>query len=306
MKNYNYTAKDGMGALRKGSLKAVDRSEALNGLKSQGLVPVSVTEGSLPKATLHVDVRFWGVMLASTALALAVGAFFLTQKRKAEPVKRTQDVNITPSVRPVAVPYQAAEKPVGRVSLPARAQQEKPPAAEPVRQSQSAVNQPPAGETQPQQRAEEASLEPTPKMPPPPYSSATERVLNMIVNTRLGYPPPPLPILPLTVNINEILARDIYLYDDDSPETAARKENVANAKLILKDHLAQGGTPEDFLRHYRKQLLDAYDEWREAQQQALSLLKSGDVKTATLYVEQQNKKFSEKGSRTLVLPDLNQ
>jgi len=124
--------------------------------------------------------------------------------------------------------------------------------------------------------------------PPRAFATATEQVLGWIANTVPGGPPPILPVLPPNerTNIIAILGRDIVLYDDDTEAVSESKHNVAYAKQMLRQYLADGGTPEDFLGYYHAGLAEAHREWREAQGGVTELLRAGDAEGAVrLYME---------------------
>ena len=140
--------------------------------------------------------------------------------------------------------------------------------------------------------------------PPPPtgFSSQTEALINMIVNTPLGSPPPPLPRVPPREDFAKIFETDILVYDEDDEQTVAAKINVAKAKEYLKEYLEQGGTPDGFLTYYHDELRAAHQEWMLARKQALDLIKAGDEELAARYVEAQNKVFAERGIKAIFAP----
>jgi hypothetical protein len=142
--------------------------------------------------------------------------------------------------------------------------------------------------------------------PPPPtgFSSQTEALINMIVNTPLGSPPPPLLRVSPREDLAKIFETDILVYDEDDEQTVAAKINVAKAKEYLKEYLEQGGTPDGFLTYYHDQLRAAHQEWMLARKQALDLIKAGDAEGALLYAEEQNKDFAKRGIKPIVIPGL--
>jgi hypothetical protein len=142
--------------------------------------------------------------------------------------------------------------------------------------------------------------------PPPPtgFSSPTEALINMIVNTPLGSPPPSLPRVPPREDFAKIFETDILVYDEDDEQTVAAKINVAKAKEYLKEYLEQGGTPDGFLTYYHDELRAAHQEWMLARKQALDLIKAGDAEGALLYVQEQNRAFAERGIKPIVIPGL--
>lgn len=134
------------------------------------------------------------------------------------------------------------------------------------------------------------------------FASGVEQVIGLIVNTKPGSSVPPLPNLHISEKVEDILNRDIVLYEEDNELTAEKKANVAQAKQLMKEYLAQGGKPEDFLSYFHGELKKAHTEWRAAQVKAISLFKEGDHEAALKYIEETNRTFSEKGMKPIVNP----
>ena len=302
MKNYNYTARDATGAQKKGSLQAADRNAALTALKEQGMTPLSVTEGvkELPSETKRLTVIIAASAVIALLVVIAAVALLRTQpKEKAEkrkqpdkpkvaqvskkpsPVRRNAETNVAPRqpVAPEKAPVITAE-PVPAVTNAAVAQ------TPPI----------PDGPLPP------ATEEPATNKPAPVFKTGTEQVISWIANTRLGDAPPPLPNLPLKENIAAILNKDVLLYDDDSKQVEDIKYNVANAKQMLKDYIAKGGDPQEFLAYYHTELKNAHSEWMKSQKQVIELHQAGDAKATLAYIEEQNKALQAKGIKPLIIP----
>jgi len=136
------------------------------------------------------------------------------------------------------------------------------------------------------------------------FSTATEQVLGWIASSVPGNPPPILPVLPPheRAGIAAILERDIVLEDGDSEAATESKYNVAHAKQVLRQYLADGGTPEAFLAHYHGALAEAHREWREAQGGVAARYAAGDAEGAVSFYLEQGAALREKGIKPLVLP----
>ena len=308
MKSFTYAARDMSGALKQGSVEAADRAEAIGLLKAQGLAAVSLTEDAAPRKP-GSNIRF-AVYSGASAVALILAgdaAWRRVPEKWAGKAEAIAEGRVPERPKPKTVPH-AETKPADTPSVSFETgsgtggepgDTTRPERPDPV---------PPAGCTTPlpEPPADGQSVETAPALPvgrpQTGYSSGTERVINMIVNAQLGSPPPPLLQLPPGEDIEEILGRDILLFDDDDDKMRQEKENVAYAKQLLKEHLGQGGTTETFLRHYHGQLTQAFDEWREAQKKATLLLKSGDEKAASEFIEMQNLNFSARGIRPIMPP----
>lgn len=294
MKNFNYTARDKSGATKRGSLQALDRNAAMQELSAQGMVPLSITEG----ATQPGGARFKPVYAIAAGIAALILAVWLGMKymvkpmpQKKPPVKRERvqpppKKNIVPQVKPVVTNV---------VVQPIKVETNQP--APPIPVSTNSLEYRIA--QQEGRIDEEGKIIPK----PPAYKSGAEQVLNMIMNKQLGDVPPPLPTLHPSerTNIVAILSRDIIVYDEDSEKSLQQKANVAQAKQLMKDYIAKGGTPEEFLRYFRDELATAHKEWLTTQKTLMELSKT-DREAALKYAEEQGKILSEKGIKPLILP----
>jgi len=310
MNAYSYTAKDQTGATTKGVIQAADRGAALAVLKAKGLVPVKVEETSAMPVVGRHPLPTHALVYAAIAVLVLAGGMWLALSYRTEqpPVKKplaAASAEGRASPRAVATPV-ALTVPTTPV---APAPPPPPPADE---QSVSApvpeVPTPAAAIARARPKREIRLVETIPGISTNPpntgYSSGTERLINMIVNTQLGAPPPPLPMLPPgeNENIGKILESNILVFDDDDERTQQEKENVAYAKQLLKAYLAEGGTTETFLKYYHDELTKAFEEWRDAQKKMMDLVKAGEAEVAAEYIEAQNKDFEERGIRQIKLP----
>ncbi len=302
MKTFSYTATDKDWALKRGVLQAEDRIAALAELRKRGLTPVSVTEGRAPRAA-RGRVVATAVCGALALLALGGGLWLARQRGRpaAVPAPATAARSAPRAAPPAAAarvpetesPAAPSRGPVAAAAAPAA------PAAAP------AVSAPPRKRPALKRPARVVEAVPglaTNAPPPHGYSSATELVINMIVNTRPGAVPPPLLRLPPHENIAEILERDIAVYDEDSPRTVEEKANVAYAKQLLKEYLAQGGDPEAFLVHYHGTLKQAFEERQAAQKYTMELIRAGDKKGAEEYMTRKNAELGERGIMPVQIP----
>jgi hypothetical protein len=294
MKNFNYTARDKSGATKRGSLKAPDRNAAMQELSAQGMVPLSITEGAATK-TSGVGFKPVYALYAGAVLILAVwlGMKYIVTPtpQKKSPVKRERvqpppKKEVIPQIKPVVTNV---------VVEPIKLETNQP--APPIPVSTNSLEYRIA--QQEGRIDEEGKIIPKPQA----YKSGAEQVLNMIMNKQLGDVPPPLPTLHPSerTNIVAILGRDIVVYDEDSEKSLQQKANVAQAKQLMKDYIAKGGTPEEFLRYFRDELAKAYKEWMTTQKTLMELSKT-DREAALKYAEEQGKILAEKGIKPLVLP----
>jgi hypothetical protein len=294
MKNFNYTARDKSGATKRGSLQAADRNAAMQELSSQGMVPLSVIEGN---AVTSSGLPGWSplrmVFLAIVGLGVVIGLviWLRTPPGKISTEKKPQKAT---QAKRAVLPRAANMKTNSMV----RAQGDVP---DPLRTAQQAAPSAQTNHTKTLSSTNVAEVSQQPKRPAD-YPSGLEQVMNWIVNKRLGDSPFFLPKLSQKENIAEILERDLVVYDDDTEDKIQAKANVAQAKLMLKEYIAKGGKPEDFLQYFHSALLEANREWKDAQKQVSTMMQSGDYEEARAYAEEANKRLAEKGIKPVVGP----
>ena len=135
------------------------------------------------------------------------------------------------------------------------------------------------------------------------FDTNTERIISGFANTKRGFPPPPLLNIPFGENLNEILNSDIVIYEDDDERTVAIKENCAQLKEEMKQYIADGGTPENFLAWYHNELSKDYNSWKDSQQYIVQLMKEGMIQEAEEYMEKANAELTKSGIRNVTIPD---
>jgi hypothetical protein len=300
MRNFNYTARDKAGAMKRGSLQAADRNQALHQLATQGLVPLSVVEGSPLAAGRQLKLaQIISAVVVIVVIVLAV-MFFIQDKPKAK--SGTSKIVKTTKVEgrdKMAVKSSLANdkfakesNSVAHVTQGALIQEQKLPA--------KTVNTTMVRHQPMTNRVIRFGGNRT--NAPTGFSSRIEYAINQLVSTPLGMPPPPLIHIPPGEDVKAAFERSILVYDTDTEATIDKKAAVAQAKLSMKDYVAQGGDPNEFTKFYHKQLLDAHEEHRVSKKVAMDLLRAGDKEGAALYIEEQNKKFAEKGYVPISIP----
>jgi hypothetical protein len=311
MKTFTYLCRTVKGESKRGCVTAATRADVLKRLAEQGLTPISVTEECVTTApargngVIYVAPRT--LVLGGVAIVALIGlVLWLREQNKPGEKKQIAKQDLSShrqnkhervivadtNARPMRVPVheRTVEEPAQVAVQPITSEQPPGPVSvdaepDPVVENRAAVV---------------VTEEPVKKRRA--FASGTEQVLGMIMNTRLGSMPPPLPRLSPMENIAEILDRDIIIENDDNEQTEAAKINVAYAKQALKEYLKEGGTPGEFLQYYHDQLKQVFEEWRTAQNYAMELFKAGDKELAALYVEKQNKIFAEKGIKPIFAP----
>ena len=124
------------------------------------------------------------------------------------------------------------------------------PALRPLAEAVQAAAAGEADGTNDEQRAEVYT---TPVVDTSDFPMATEQLLTMILSCGDTMAPPPLPITDdgtLERHLAMSLTNAIVIYDTDDERTVALKENVAQAKLQLKEVMDSGGSVAEALREY--------------------------------------------------------
>ena len=135
------------------------------------------------------------------------------------------------------------------------------------------------------------------------FDSRTETIISGLANTKRGFMPPPQFQLPIQESLTDILNQDIVIYDDDDEHIVQVKENCAALKGQLKNYIAEGGTPENFLSWYHNELTKDYNTWKESQMYIVALMKEGAITEAEEYMVEANKALTAAGIRNVTIPD---
>ena len=138
------------------------------------------------------------------------------------------------------------------------------------------------------------------------FKTGTEQVLDWIFTTRVGdVPPPPLPPVPLFElnHIDEILDSVNEIGKDDNEETIARKKIVDEVKKELKEYVKSGGNVEDFMKHYRDELVEAWHQKSMVASEINRVIKEGDSEIAVPFIERANKILEDKGIEPVQLSE---
>jgi len=295
MRNFNYTAREKSGAMKSGSLQATDRNAAMQELKAQDMVPLSVVEGGAKaKDPYHIPKAFWFVVgIAVISALIILGLNFLpkaNEGRIKKPKKTQVEKAVDKSPLPASLGNVTNENPYTSKIIDNNKMAQK------LRMTTNALVKP---------KIEVIELYPGCTTNPPltGYSSITERLINMIINVRLGMPPPILFNLPANeTNIVEILNSNIIVYETDDEKKIQQKANVAYAKQLLKEYIEGGGNAKDFLKFYHEKLTIAFEYRSGVQKQFNDLLKSGDEKAYSDFYLETNKTLSEQGIVPLTVP----
>ena len=307
MKTFCYTSRDHSGALKKGTLQAIDRADALRQIKSMDCVPVSVTESSGVASGAHVSWNpTWNrraVWLATAAvLLIAALVVWRSVAKRHEPPAAALG---TPpqSVRP-SQPANQAVKSARAVPKPkpAVSAAETPPQDVPQTAEAAEMLPTPASGVSPAVQAE-ALKPPQPPKPPNPYKTQTEQVLAMALSVPPGASIPPLPLSPnLNADFAKSLTNKIAIYDEDDDRTINTKENVAVAKGQLLELVKNGQNVSDVLKELQDKTNERAELRSQAKRKLADLYKNGSPEEAQAYLETVNKTFKEQGIEPISPP----
>jgi len=313
MKSYVYKARDASGTIKSGVISAESRGVAFQNLKDQGLVPISVTEQTGAVSHYPGWFRSFTIKLSAGILLLLVGGFaiysYISSKKAQAPFDNIARREVQIPKQPVAT--QSFADASSAIPLPQRKLKSSPELG-----LESLPTQPNEIHIIPSEiEVKPKSLKPKKRVVsdlrpgktnslPSGLSSATERILNTLISSPLGGPPPPLLRLPNNEaeNLLDVLNRDIIVFADDDPEMVAKKENLAAAKQILKEYIKDGGKPEEFMAHYRAILVKASEERNDLQKEFWKLVNAGNLAEAEKFYNDANTLLSEEGSLLLRLP----
>ncbi len=307
MKMFGYTLRDKSGALKKGTLQAVDRIDALRQITAMGCVPVSVLEGrGAAPGTRELRNSAWNrrgtvwLAVAATVILIAALAVWLTVDRKPaakHPATVTAVAKKPVKGRPVQTANQTI-KPVQDIPQPAA---ETP--SEDVRQTAEDLRDPPHQPTVEALTVQTEGVKPKQPPRPKPFNSATEGLLSMAMSVPPGSSIPPLPISPnLDADFAKSLTNEIVIYADDDERTATTKENVAVAKNQLRELVKEGRSVSEVLKEYQDKTNERAAMRREAQRELAALYNNGSPEEAQAYLEKVNKAFEELGVEPISLP----
>lgn len=138
------------------------------------------------------------------------------------------------------------------------------------------------------------------------FKTPVEQVMNWIFNCKVGLMPPLPPMEMSEAEIRqlpEILDRQLEIGEGDTEERAMRKMAVQEAKDELKKYLAEGGNPNDFLRHYYWELRKAFDLRNDGENAIRKAMSEEDPEVARSFYKQVNEHLQEKGIEKVKLAE---
>jgi len=313
MKTFAYTFRDPSGALKKGSIVAIDRVDALRQIKAMGFVAVNLSEGKAgvpTRASLFPAGKgrlLWLAVAGVVVILLAALAVWRTSERKHR-VKRSAPAAATAKkAAPAAArPAKPGSPKTGPAKTPTSAPRPAP--AIPVTETpQPHATPPPATAAaqpapQPAPQPAEQVVEQKPQHPEQ-FKTTTEQLLGLAMSLPPGMPVPPMPITQnLDMDFVNSLTNEIVIFDDDDEHTANVKENVAAAKNQLLKLVEEGRGVTEVLQEYEKDTNERAEAHSEAQMELSRLYRSGRADEAKAYMEKVNKAFDEMGIDPIALP----
>ena len=141
---------------------------------------------------------------------------------------------------------------------------------------------------------------------PPGYTNRTfktgvEQLMSWVFTTEVGDMPMPIPAISDEdrKQLAVILVSKNEIKDGDSERVIFAKESVDYAKEEMRKFITQGGDPDEFLQYYFSQLRHAFEFRNEAQQQYYDLQEE-DPELAEDFAKKVNKRFDEKGIKRIL------
>ncbi|MDR3207928.1 MAG: hypothetical protein LBT60_06305 [Oscillospiraceae bacterium] len=277
-------------------------------MKEKGLVVISIEgmPGKASRAPARPAVPGWLAGAGGAALALTAALFFFYHGKQRQPGARgdapapaapaaTSMPGPAPGLPP-APAHEPSGTPPEEAGISAAAGRGMPPA--PPAQTKAAEAREPGDDRRVLKKIPEGirlSNAGATNRAETGYSSMTERIINMVVNTKPGYMPGPLLALPPDEDLEKVLNADIGIFDDDTDEKIGQKKNVAYVKERFKAYLAAGGEKDGFLADYHQGLVALAAERNDAQGHYYQLKKAGEDQAAALYFEEKNREYEGRG-----------
>ena len=334
---FTVTYRGADGALRTEAVEAASRADCLAQMKARGIAPMGVKVGAShqpkhsspkhsdtvrPATSQHINIPTTIIALVVLAVIAVGGVWWWMAARsgsapyqpppESEISKKSSALvkEVKPAAAPKAVPEtKPTPKPKPNIIDRTRAELERVRARMRNASPESLENL----------RRKEADLEKllvdkkmqfhmtnVPHVAYQPFKTCTEQVMDWIFNCSVGDDPPPF-VPPLDpgemANIEAILDRTNEVIDEDTPDTAARKQMVELAKKELKEYLAQGGNAADFLHYYHQQLVNAYELRLDASRVVKEFARDAEPAEVRKFLEQTNKALADKGIGPVMLSD---
>ena len=312
MKSFAYTMRDKTGALQSGSLQAHDRQEALQKIRAMGGTPVSVTEGSAPKAPFAWQPAWTRVAcILGAGVVLIVGVVFWLQRPRTPPrIESQTERPATPVTAPVRTPTPApvAQTPVQKAKV-----KEVPAPAAPtvIQPAPTVVEEPPA----PAVAATPAvhtnrpvgvrlftkdGKELTNKAPK--FTTQTDRFLWGILKNPGGTATTVISPTIIARDFKKALANKLPINPDDDAETAALKRQIDAIKAEIATLVKNGDSLYEIIRDIQQDYNEAAETRREARRNLFDLIKQGDLEAAATYQDESNKALTERGLAPISVP----
>ena len=132
------------------------------------------------------------------------------------------------------------------------------------------------------------------------FSTSTEQIMSWVFTLEPGNMPMPLPEIDAEEkkNLAAILISRNKISENDSESVAFCKESVDFAKKEMAKYIREGGDPEEFLRYYHNELMNAFEYRCEVESQVSKLCRrQKDRELAREFCERANELLKEKGIR---------
>ena len=134
------------------------------------------------------------------------------------------------------------------------------------------------------------------------FSTSTEQIMSWVFTLEPGNMPMPLPEIDAEErkNLAAILISRNKISENDSESAAFCKESVDFAKKEMAKYIREGGDPDEFLRYYHNELMNAFEYRCEVESQVSKLCRrQKDREFAREFCERANELLKEKGIRQI-------
>jgi len=244
MKTYTYTCRNKDGTLKRGQLEASGRADALHQLKSQGRLPLSLSEGASaahPGKKKHLA----AAAAAAALIAVIAGVVFLLSAPSQQQSRKPQSPKATPETRQ-PLKNNTQQKTAARADnhLTQATEDGEAETLAGATEAQTSLTAAMPGDN--------AALldEKVPEeKPAPAFRTMSEQLIAMLGQP--GEERPPLPDLSgetLEADFLRASTNVLVITDNDSDALAAAKENVAWVKSYIEEAKKMGWTPGEYIR----------------------------------------------------------
>ena len=258
---------------------------------------VTTSNRKRPRRNFSLFTLRSSLAIAAVVIVAAIAVYLGTRAarpRQAPPKVSDTAAKPASTAKSPAAAAPSAASPTAPAATPAG---EPPAPRQPATEAQGADSAPSTNE-----EAESAEQPPPaskpPELPETALKLAAEQFLAFVigVNEEAETPPPPaMDERQLRHDLMIALTNDIVIFDDETPENQRLKENIAEAKMQLKEIMDKGGSLEEAIEEYRAWKRENIRMRREVRAEYVRLRREATREEADAYLKEANKALEAEG-----------